>query len=397
MGEQIGDREALVAFDPHWCLFWGDSISGAHLKIWLPYLRRSRFRFVLMCRRNEVSRYVLDKVAGVPNCAVIQQYPEARSWLHAAPDMRGVLYVTTRAENFVMTTDSSLAHVWIGHGESEKGTSGPKAGGLYDSVVTARYSALRRFPPYVWPWVAHGILAIGAPIVEGVVKDPRRGPQPIRTILYAPTFEGYADRLNYSSLPQVVPLLVAAMPALHERGITVIVRPHPATGIRLPAYRDLVAALHEAGVRKAGAKPADFAAADLLISDVSGVTSEYLFTEKPQALAVTEDIHGRMQRGKDPFAGYPWAYKWDVSHQGVLDLIDGLEASDPLCVVREKMSREMFRGHQSLDEAAETFDAALAAVRRLPHIVPTWLPFEIRRRRRPGPRPSAPAATGRLG
>ena len=41
----------------------------------------------------------------------------------------------------MVTALPRLAHIWIGHGESEKGVNGPRTASLYDSVFVARYSA----------------------------------------------------------------------------------------------------------------------------------------------------------------------------------------------------------------------------------------------------------------
>ena len=45
---EADDDEDLLSYDPEWCLFWPASVPAFHLDIWLPYLRRSRYRFVLM-------------------------------------------------------------------------------------------------------------------------------------------------------------------------------------------------------------------------------------------------------------------------------------------------------------------------------------------------------------
>ena len=109
-------------------------------------------------------------------------------------------------------------HIYIGHGESGKATSGYRTGSLYDSIFVAHYSAVGRFPRVIRRWVWSGACAIGTVLVEGVRKDPWTRPRPVRTILYAPTWESYSVRGDFTSLDVVGPLLTEALPALAERG-----------------------------------------------------------------------------------------------------------------------------------------------------------------------------------
>ena len=197
-------------------------------------------------------------------------------------------------------------------------------------MFVARYGVTKRYPRAIRRWVAGGACAIGTPIVEGLVKDPWERPRPIRTILYAPTWEGGSVKADYTSLPEVGPALLEAMPGLAERGISVIMRPHPATGRRRPELLEMRDALFAAGARRGGAKTADFAEADVIISDISGVTAEFLFTEKPAILPASTRL---ASIGKDDArlaAEYPWVYRWRPEEESLIERLDALQASDPL-------------------------------------------------------------------
>ena len=229
----------LLSYDPQWCLFWPASVPAFHLDIWLPYLRRSRYRFVLMAGEDRFNDAVRARVAGIRNVRILEPYELARAWLHLCPGFRGVLYVVNRPENLrLANTFRDKAHVFIGHGESDKRTSGFRSASLYDSLFVARYASVQRFPPAIRRWVASGACAIGAPLPGGVTRNPWTSPRPIRTVLYAPTWEGHSERGDYSSLPEVGPALVEAMPALTERGIARHPCGHiPMTGTRIARTR----------------------------------------------------------------------------------------------------------------------------------------------------------------
>jgi hypothetical protein len=232
------------------------------------------------------------------------------------------------------------------------------------------------------------------------VKDPWQRPRPIRTILYAPTWEGGSDHADYSSLPLVAPVLLEALPRLTERGISVIMRPHPTTGRRRPELIGLRDALFAAGVRKGGVKGEDFTAADLMISDISGVTAEFLFTEKPVIMPTSTHL-AEIGKGDARLAEeYPWVYRWNAEREGLIERLDALQANDPLRSKRASAASDMFRGHRSIEDAVVSFDEALASVRWRKTMVPVRWVYETKRRlarlrrRRPRARTSPGSARG---
>ena len=225
-----------------------------------------------------------------------------------------------------------------------------------------------------------GACAIGTVLVEGVLKDPWDRPRPVRTILYAPTWETYSDAGDFTSLDVVGPQLVALLPELTRQGIRVILRPHPATGLRRPDLRATGDVLYAAGAEPGVDKADAFQRADILISDVSGVMAEFLFTEKPSVIPVTS----RLAR-KHPDSSWldhedPWVYRWPMTGVDAPDpgrpgdtlggtalgqLLDTIGATDPLRARRAKAASQMFRGHRSLEDSVRTFDVALDTAARL--------------------------------
>lgn len=374
-------RKQVVQFKPNWALFWADAIAISQLEIWLPYIRRSRYRFVIISGVDEVRPGVERLIDGLPNVMIARPFEPALVGLKKSRRLKGVIYLTTRPLNLrVVTALPTKAHVWIGHGESEKSVNGPRTASLYDAFFVARSSAVDRFPPAIRGWVRSGACVIGAPIVEGVVKRPWPAPRPVSTILYAPTWEGRRNGANYSSLAEVAPMLKSALPELRQRGVTVIFRPHPGTGRRDPEYQGMVSDVYAAGARKPGPKAQDFADADVLLSDVSGITAEFLFTEKPVIMPVTKKAE---RRGKDASTlaeEYPWAYQWDVDEQDLLGLLDGLATSDPMRGRRASLASAMYRGHGDIDDAARTFDLALSCAHRRSSRLGIRLAFEAKLR-----------------
>jgi hypothetical protein len=360
--EASGAPDGSAQFEPHWCLFWASHVRSSQFQIWQPYLGRSKYRFAIMASADEIPDWVRDQVSPLANCRVMEPYAEVLEHLARSPDFQGFIYVGSYKDNAeLMDAFPESAHVWIGHGESAKKANRHRTASLYDSVFVADYAAVDRYPKAIRRWVLEGACAIGTPIVEGLRADPWERPRPIRTLLYAPTWEGFGKGADYSSVAAAGPVLLEAMPALAERGTTVLLRPHPGTGHRQPELRDVLEQLEAAGAIRGQPKAEELMRADVIISDVSGVTSEYLFTRRPAILPVTPRLR-KLLKGDDGIrAEYPWVYPWDVASEGLVDRIAVLERTDPLASAREEAAQRFFRDHRTVDDAVRSFDLALGA------------------------------------
>lgn len=379
--QAVADAAGLAAFDPHWCLFWADHVRASHFAIWLPYLRRSAFRFVIMASADGFPDGVRDEVAALPNCSILEPYADAVDWLRACPDFRGFIYVVSNLDNAaVMHEFPDAAHVWIGHGESAKKANAHRTASAYDSVFVGDYAAVARYPRAIRRRVRAGACAIGVPIVEGLRADPWDRPRPIRSLLYAPTWEGRGSNVDYGSLTEAGVAILDAMPALAERGTTVLLRQHPGTGARRPELREILDELRAAGAVRGASKAEDLMRADIIISDISGVTSEFLFTRRPAILPVSQRLRD-LVKGEDRIrAEYPWVYTWDVAKERLLDRLAGLERADPLEPQRAAAAKRLFRDHRTLEDAVRSFDLALSSTRWRNGRVPVRIAYEARRR-----------------
>jgi len=377
----IADAPSLVAHDPQWVVFWAGHVRPGQFAIWEPYLRRTRYRtLVVRSGRMPIDDRVVAAVETMPRCAIAESFADVVTWLEGVSDLRGFLYVGSYRQNAeLIDAFPSATHVWIGHGESAKKANRHRTATVYDSVFVADYDAVRRYRRGARAWIAAGACAIGVPVVEGVTADARTTPRPIRSILYAPTWEGGSDASDYGSMPLVAPVLLAALPRLRARGVEVMVRPHPSSGHRLPVRTALAAELLSSGAVSEPDKGAAMTRADVLIGDVSGLTSEFLFTRKPVLLPVWPQLDallGPTTRGHE----YAFAYPWDVAHEPFLERLAELERSDPLARARDAAGRRVFRGHRTIDEAVATFDLALEAARGRGRWLSVHRTFELRRR-----------------
>jgi CDP-glycerol glycerophosphotransferase (TagB/SpsB family) len=107
-------------------------------------------------------------------------------------------------------------------------------------------------------------------------------------VLYAPTWEGNFDNVDYSSVAGMGVQLVNAL--LEDHNLRVLFKPHPATGPRLAAAGEalrrieallLAAPNGELVGTEPGSLYTAFNDCDVLIADVSSVVADFLASRKP--------------------------------------------------------------------------------------------------------------------
>lgn len=210
------------------------------------------------------------------------------------------LYVNHSPQNFSALRFTSLVHVFLNHGESDKGVSVSNQVKAYDFCFVAGQAAVDRYATYTMLYdAAARCRMIGRPQLDFDRPDPSPSPPAgaRRTVLYAPTWEGAQPSLAYGSVLSHGPRLVRAL--LGSGRFRVVYRPHPLNGLLDPDYGDADEAVRRL-INDAAAADASaghlvdtsrslneaFADADVLVCDVSAVAMDWLPVGRP--LVVTE-------------------------------------------------------------------------------------------------------------
>jgi CDP-glycerol glycerophosphotransferase (TagB/SpsB family) len=201
-----------------------------------------------------------------------------------------------------------------------------------------------------------------------VLDGRRRADYGPPTLLYAPTWEGYYEAADYSSLERQGAALVRYVLSAHPN-VRIVFKPHPMSGaVRAAAAgaRDEVTRL----LREAGAphvlavdQPdldllAWFDRSDVLLSDISAVVTDWLHTDKPYLVTnprglEVEEFHAR-------FPSHRAAY---LVHADLSGLDEGLRAAfgdDPAADERAKMKAAVLGEHP--DGPMASFEHALSDV-----------------------------------
>jgi hypothetical protein len=215
-------------------------------------------------------------------------------------DVKLAFYVSHEPRNFECLRFASLTHVYLGHGDSDKGVSASNQLKAYDYAMVPGQAAVDRIARRLMNYdAAERCIVIGQPYAPPLLSGPRPAADERCTVLYAPTWEGAQPSVAYSSLVSHGPRLVRSL--LADARFRMIFRPHPLSGVTSGDYsaavKEIEAAIAAAAREhpdaghatvRAEAEPieASFDRADLLVTDVSAVATAWLGTDRPILITV---------------------------------------------------------------------------------------------------------------
>lgn len=356
--QKLQVAEAIADYQPQFVLYYSAPRGSEYqVKMWLPYLERIGRRFIVVMR----SSTGLDTIAESTEAPVVVR-SSIRSLDEAVPpSLTTAFYVNNGKDNSHFVRYTHLTHVQLLHGESDKAASASPVTAMFDKIFVAGQAGIDRY-------AAHGIhiprdkfAIVGRPQVEAV--EPRVPGAPVGRVLYAPTWQGYQAETNYTSLglgPQMIRALVG-------RGRTVVFRPHPFS-YRDEDYAALIEEIHrilDEDRRRTGhehlwGEIAEqemtlfdcFNNVDALVSDVSSVIPDFLFSYKPFAIVAADGSP------TDEFeSSFPIARAGYVIEAGLENLdtaLDRLLETDPRSAARARI-RERYLGPFPADGYADAF------------------------------------------
>lgn len=318
--------------------------ASYQIRMWLPYLEETGARYAVITRRDVPAR-VLAEFTDAP---VLTCRSSADLEQILVPTLGAVFYVNASSGNGEMIRHQEYTHVYLGHGDSDKPPSYNPTHAMYDRIFAAGQAATERYG-------AHGVTIspekfdiVGRPQLETVDVTTGLPEQGSSTVLYAPTWRGHVDETMLHSLP-VAPQIIAE---LIRREMTVVFRPHPFSyefeedAVTISHIQQMLADDRARSGRQhifGEAAEADIDViecmnlSDAMISDVSSVVSDYLYSGKPFAMTAVS------AQGEDFIAEYPIARASYVLNGDLSNLeavLDSILLSDP-----ERQNRLKYRGY----------------------------------------------------
>lgn len=298
--DRLGDDDRLAGarFDQTVMVYFPDTRQNLYqLRQWYGPFRAldERHPVVVVLQDSRVARIVREEL-GLPTY-VIAHYSRLDDVLSRS-EVKLALYVNQSPQNFSALRFTSLAHVFLNHGESDKGVSVSNQVKAYDFCFVAGQAAIDRMSRYTMLYdAASRCRTIGRPQLDfDRPAGSRRSGVASPTVLYAPTWEGAQPSLAYGSVRSHGPDLVRAL--VGSGRFRVLYRPHPLNGLLDPAYGEADAEVRRIvqeaaandGVAHAvdGDRPLNesFADADVLVCDVSAVAMDWLPFDRPLVVTV---------------------------------------------------------------------------------------------------------------
>ena len=257
------------------------------LRLWLPTLEGLGLPTAVVAQDSRVAA-ALRTETRLPVYA-IGRYATFEAMVEAG-SARLALYPAHHTRNFQLMRRADLAHVYLGHGESDKAVSASNQLKAYDFTFAAGQSAIDRAASLPFYDAPSRMIVVGRPQLAHLQRGPRP-PEAMVTVLYAPTWEGDQPSMHYGS---VAVLGAGLVNGLLAAGIRVIYRPHPRAGLSDPAAAVADRAVRQLVERAADHDPAaghrvstggdvvdELNRADLLVTDLSSLVVDWLPTGRP--------------------------------------------------------------------------------------------------------------------
>lgn len=355
--------EAVAAYRPEFIVYTSRPDDASYqITMWLPYLERTGRRFLVVTRNREPAE-ALTQHTGAP---VIARRSVAELEEILTESIRAVFYVNASSGNATLVRYREFTHVYLGHGDSDKPPSYNPLHAMFDSIFAAGPAATRRY-------AAHGVTIdpdkfeiVGRPQLESVERQtvsPARTESP--SVLYAPTWRGHVDETMLYSLPHGP----AIVEELLQRGARVIFRPHPFS-YQFDDDTASIESVHQmlADDRARTGRQHLYGAAaetdkdvvecanlsDAMISDVSSVVSDYLYSGKPFAMVA---VSARSDEFVDLYPIAQAAYVLEGDLTNIDQTVGYLLESDPLQQQRLDL-RADYLGDFAAEGYADHFVAA---------------------------------------
>jgi hypothetical protein len=408
-------QQGLLALAPEVVVYFGNTAGWRYqVEMWLETLERVDQPVVVIVRDREVLRVL------APTSLPIVCVPGAATMMGLdLPSVRVALYVGNAGNNVNMLRRPGVRSVFIGHGDSDKGASFNPFSRVYDEIWVAgpagraRYAEadvriapdecvevgrpqLRDLPRE--PDQVPRLTVLYAPTWEGWGEDPfhtsllELGPELVRVLLQRPDVRvmyrphprtGHRDPAVRRAHHEIVRLLGAAG-ACAPGSVPDAIGPAPSAAAR--SGRDLLdavlrsptgpwsrtaynAAVADWTARFWAATPghrvltppapdlyACFCVTDVLIADVSSVTTDFLATDRPYAVVNVTGEPEPEFRQRIPSSAGGFVLNPDLAALGDL-LAAGAGGPDPTSAARAQ-ARQYLLGPRTADPT-QTFRVEL--------------------------------------
>lgn len=333
----------LRALRPDVLVVWPEKFVPSQLAIWEDYFLHSTLNYAIVARGFEGRERPVTRIPFFSE----DDDEISLTDVSAIESIRVVLYPTVRMRfRKHINAFGDRQNVFIGHGDSDKASSSRSRNKIFDRIFVADPEARERYGKAI-PDTRFAL--VGAPFIDGVVADTTTSA--IDSVLYAPTWEGHDPDNNFTSIVSIA----ANVERCDVRSVRFL--PHPGAGIHsavVRAARDALSSRFALADREN--KAAEFNLADALVTDFSGVLTEFLATRKPIVLVDPGTDNFRRALSRSGVRSYAaiWNPRTEPLSRALQRSID-----TKLNAARAAAAESKFHGALTSEQAWVSFDAAV--------------------------------------
>ncbi|MDO6786210.1 CDP-glycerol glycerophosphotransferase family protein [Cobetia marina] len=285
---------------------------------WIPVLEKMPFRCVIVIRSKGVYR-------GVVNTEIPIFYAKSMRELEYFEEagVKVCLYPANTQQNVQFLRLFNIKHIFINHGESDKVVNQSKFLMAYDYLFLGGSLANRRLLDAGLPVRENQVRFVGRPQTE-LLLSRSECTKSINRILYAPTWEGFVEEANYSSVNDLGYKLIQEL--IKRKDTVVYFKPHPYTGTygsKNREYLDKIKSLCDGERLLLMGNDSNLYElmneSDLLISDISSVVNEYLYTLKPIVVSNPKGMSRQEYNEKFPTTKAAYLYDDETDINALVD------------------------------------------------------------------------------
>ncbi|MDA1358499.1 CDP-glycerol glycerophosphotransferase family protein [Glycomyces luteolus] len=362
---------AVEALQPKYIVhFGGARLSEYQIQMWLPYFDRIGDPYLILVR----DAHLMRGTAACTSAPIVLAPAQTVLDKLLPASVRACFYSNHAQKNTALIRHGELLHVQLMHGDSDKAISRSALSLMYDRVFVAGRAGVDRYHRHGVDIPESKFRVIGRPQLHGIeVGERARAAGEAPVVLYAPTWTGFTEDVNYSSLKEgrrIVEALVA-------RGASVIFRTHPYTrsNAAYQACADEIRSLLAADAARSG-RPhlwgaaaeserslADCVnAADAAVCDISGVASDWLFCGRPFAMT---DPRGLREDYLEEFPLAAGAYLLEPGARNIEAVVGELLDTDSNASRRAEV-REYYLGGSAPEDLFAVFADAVRETYAVP-------------------------------
>lgn len=322
-----------------------DLLTPDHVKVWKDEFDKLGIPwFVIVRERHHIEAF---RRQGMPAALYIPANGSLKNAL--SKGVKTVFYANNGQKNRLMIAGNpQVQHVQLLHGDSDKPPSYSPLTKNYDLIFVAGQMAIDRYANHGVSIPLERFRIVGRPQVSAIVPARELLPDARRKIIYMPTWRGFNDDTQFSSLDRAAKLIREVLGS--NRPLKLHFKPHPMSykdpdwpGFKREIKKALEGKYNHGnhGVFCAEDTQAFdlYNQADLLISDISSVMIDFLYSGKP-FLVVEPTIFDSGEINM--FPSLLASYQVDGGLANLSEMLEDAVTSDNLASKRNEMRQHAF-------------------------------------------------------